>query len=430
MAKEFFVHNRDFYKSFFGMTIVIALQNAIVFAVNLADAIMLSRYSETALSGVALLNQVQFLLQMMVFGIAEGALIFSARSWGQKNIGAIHEVINIALKFSLATGIIMSVIAIFMPEKLLGLMTSDKAIIALYSVTKRNYSHVSTITFVINVTLNYMLIYGNFGFPEMGCRGAAVATLCARSAELVLTIAYCRLIDRKVKLRLHHILNKMNRIMLKDYIRIGTPVFLAAATWGIAMGIQTGILGHMGSSAIAANSVATTVFQFVTVFIAASASAAAVITGKTIGERRYWLIRPNTRTFQVLFIITGICSAAVLFLLRYPIITVFSKLSPEAVDLSLQFMTVLSVTTIGTSYQMPSLVGIVRAGGETDFVLKNDFIFMWLIVLPASLLAAFYFHASPLIVFICLKADQVLKCAVAAVKLNRYTWIKRISTAK
>ena len=130
MAKEFFVHNRDFYKSFFGMTIVIALQNAIVFAVNLADAIMLSRYSETALSGVALLNQVQFLLQMMVFGIAEGALIFSAHSWGQKNIGAIHEVINIALKFSLATGIIMSVIAIFMPEKLLGLMTSDKAIIA------------------------------------------------------------------------------------------------------------------------------------------------------------------------------------------------------------------------------------------------------------------------------------------------------------
>lgn len=456
MAKEFFVHNRDFYKSFFGMTIVIALQNAIVFAVNLADAIMLSRYSETALSGVALLNQVQFLLQMMVFGIAEGALIFSARSWGQKNIGAIHEVINIALKFSLATGIIMSVIAIFMPEKLLGLITSDKAIIAegaryariigfsypvfavsqilmimLRSVETVKVSfYVSTITFVINVTLNYMLIYGNFGFPEMGCRGAAVATLCARSAELVLTIAYCRMIDRKVKLRLHHILNKMNRIMLKDYIRIGTPVFLAAATWGIAMGIQTGILGHMGSSAIAANSVATTVFQFITVFIAASASAAAVITGKTIGERRYWLIRPNTRTFQVLFIITGICSAAVLFLLRYPIITVFSKLSPEAVDLSLQFMTVLSVTTIGTSYQMPSLVGIVRAGGETDFVLKNDFIFMWLIVLPASLLAAFYFHASPLIVFICLKADQVLKCAVAAVKLNRYTWIKRISTAK
>lgn len=417
---------------------------------------MLSRYSETALSGVALLNQVQFLLQMMIFGISEGALIFSSRSWGQKNIGAIHEVINIALKFSLSTGIIMSAIAIFMPEKLLGLMTSDTAIIAegakyariigfsypifaisqilmimLRSVETVKISfYFSSVTFLINVSLNYMLIYGNFGFPEMGCRGAAVATLCARSAELILSVAYCRIIDKKVKLRLHYILNKMNRVMLKDYIRIGTPVFLASATWGIAMGIQTGILGHMGSSAIAANSVATTVFQFVTVFIAASASASAVITGKTIGERRYRLIRPYTRTFQVLFIATGLCSAAVLFLLRYPIVTIFSKLSPEAVNLSLQFMTVLSVTTIGTSYQMPSLCGIVRAGGETDFVMKNDFIFMWLIVLPVSLLAAFHFHASPLIVFICLKSDQVLKCAVAAVKLNRYTWIKRISSAK
>lgn len=417
---------------------------------------MLSRYSETALSGVALLNQVQFLLQMMIFGISEGALIFSSRSWGQKNIGAIHEVINIALKFSLSTGIIMSAIAIFMPEKLLGLMTSDTAIIAegakyariigfsypifaisqilmimLRSVETVKISfYFSSVTFLINVSLNYMLIYGNFGFPEMGCRGAAVATLCARSAELILSVAYCRIIDKKVKLRLHYILNKMNRVMLKDYIRIGTPVFLASATWGIAMGIQTGILGHMGSSAIAANSVATTVFQFVTVFIAASASASAVITGKTIGERRYRLIRPYTRTFQVLFIATGLCSAAVLFLLRYPIVTIFSKLSPEAVNLSLQFMTVLSVTTIGTSYQMPSLCGIVRAGGETDFVMKNDFIFIWLIVLPVSLLAAFHFHASPLIVFICLKSDQVLKCAVAAVKLNRYTWIKRISSAK
>ena len=300
------------------MTVVIALQGAIVFAVNLADAIMLSRYSETALSGVALLNQVQFLLQMMIFGISEGALIFSSRSWGQKNIGAIHEVINIALKFSLSTGIIMSAIAIFMPEKLLGLMTSDTAIIAegakyariigfsypifaisqilmimLRSVETVKISfYFSSVTFLINVSLNYMLIYGNFGFPEMGCRGAAVATLCARSAELILSVAYCRIIDKKVKLRLHYILNKMNRVMLKDYIRIGTPVFLASATWGIAMGIQTGILGHMGSSAIAANSVATTVFQFVTVFIAASASASAVITGKTIGERHYRLIRP------------------------------------------------------------------------------------------------------------------------------------------
>ena len=162
-------------------------------------------------------------------------------------------------------------------------------------------------------------------------------------------------------------------------------------------------------------------------FAMASSSAAAVMTGKNIGEGRFGLIKPYTRTFQMLFLLIGSCSGAALFLLKDPILLLFSELSPESAQLSLDFMTVLSVTTVGTAYQMPALVGIVRAGGETDFVLKNDLIFMWLIVLPSSALAAFVFHCSPLIVFVCLKSDQVLKCAVAAVKLNRYTWIRKIS---
>ena len=92
--------------------------------------------------------------------------------------------------------------------------------------------------------------------------------------------------------------------------------------------------------------------------------------------------------------------------------------------LSLQFIAVLSVTIVGTSYQMPCLTGIVRGGGDTKFVLKNDTIFMWLIVLPISALTAFVFQGSPLLVFICLKSDQILKCFVAVVKVNRFKWIR------
>lgn len=139
------------------------------------------------------------------------------------------------------------------------------------------------------------------------------------------------------------------------------------------------------------------------------------------------LIRPYARTFQALFLCVGFSSGLFLFFLKDPVILLFSELSPESVAMTLQFMTVLAVTTVGTAYQMPCLTGIVRAGGETDFVLKNDLFFMWLLVLPSSFLAAFVFHLSPLAVFICLKSDQILKCAVAAYKVNRYTWIKVIS---
>lgn len=450
---HFFMRDKKFYSLFFTMTVTIALQSAIVFSVNLADAIMLSRYTETALAGVALMNQIQFLLQMLVFGIGEGALIFSSRSWGEGKTEPIHKITNIALKFSLSIAILLGGLMLLLPEIVLNLLAKDGPVVAegaryariigysypvfaisqilmimLRSVeTVRISFYLSIVTFIVNVTLNYLLIFGRCGFPELGCRGAAIATLSARLLELILIAAYTRLIDRKVNLRLRHILKKPDLAMLRDYIRIGSPVFFSSAIWGVAMAIQTGILGHLGSSAIAANSVATTVFQIITVFIYASASAAAVMIGKTIGERRTDLIHPYAHTFQLLFLGIGICSGLILFFLKNPIILLFSELSPESTALALQFMTVLSVTTVGTAYQMPVLTGIVRAGGETDFVLKNDLIFMWLLVLPSSALAAFTFHLSPLAVFICLKSDQILKCAVAAVKLNRYTWIKKIS---
>lgn len=98
--------------------------------------------------------------------------------------------------------------------------------------------------------------------------------------------------------------------------------------------------------------------------------------------------------------------------------------------LSIQFMTVLSITVVGTAYQMPALTGIVRSGGDTKFVLINDTIFMWMIVLPVSAVCAFIFDFSPLIVFICLKSDQILKCFVAIVKVNRFRWIRTFDTAE
>ena len=450
---KYFVRDGKFYSLFFTMTLTIAMQSAIVFSVNLADAVMLSRYSETALAGVALLNQIQFLLQMLVFGIAEGALVFSSRSWGERRIEPIHEITNIAMKFGVVLACGLGALMLFSPEVVLRLMATDQPIVAegaryariisfsypvfavsqilmimLRSVeTVRISFYLSIVTFVTNVTLNYLLIFGNCGFPELGCRGAAIATLCARTLELFLIVGYTRLMDRKVNLRLRHILCRMNMGLLRDYIRVGSPVFLSGAIWGVAMAIQTGILGHLGSSAIAANSVATTVFQIVTVFIYASASAAAVMIGKTIGEGHIALLRPYARTFQGLFLGIGLVSGFFLFFLKDPVIVLFSELSPESAAMTLQFMTVLAVTTVGTAYQMPCLTGIVRAGGETDFVLKNDLIFMWLLVLPSSFLAAFVFRLSPLAVFICLKSDQILKCAVAAYKVNRYTWIKVIS---
>ncbi len=446
----FFVKERSFYTTFAKLTFTIALQNVIVFGVNLADNIMLGRFSQEALSGTALVNQIQFLLQMLVLGVAEAALIFSARSWGERDIPAIRRVTSIAVKAGLLLALALFAVCALLPTPVLSLLSNQAAdvaegaaylriicwsyplfavaqllVYALRSVeTVRIGFYVSLITLVLNVSLNYILIFGHFGAPRLGVRGAAIATLISRIVEFAAVILYTFCIDKKIALKPRDFVGA-DRALLKDFLRKGTPVFLASAVWGVAQAAQTAVLGHTEGPAIAANSIATTVFQIVSVVTYASASAAAVMIGKTIGENRPDRIRPYTRTLQILFLIIGVCTGLILYFLRGPIIALYD-ITPEAKAVASQFMTVLAVTVVGTSYQMACHTGIVRAGGDTGFLLKVDMIFMWLVVIPLASLAAFVFHAPPVVVFACLKCDQILKCGVAVVKVNRYNWIRSI----
>lgn len=449
-----FVRDKDFYWRLGGMTLSIAMQNVIVFSVNLADNLMLGRYTEEALSGVALVNQIQFLLQMLVMGAAEGMMVFASRSWGEKDTNAIVRITSIGLKLAFLLSMLLWAAAFFLPAGLLSLLSNEQAVVAegakylsiicfsypifavsnLLLATLRSVETVklgvftSLSTLCINVFLNYILIYGNWGAPRLGVQGAAIATLTARLIELMIVLFYVFRIDKKLRLRCSQLI-PTDKDLLRQYLRVGLPVLGSNGIWGIAMAVQTAILGHMGATAIAANSIATTVFQIISVVTYGSASASGVVIGKTIGEGKGEKVKAYAKTLQVLFLLIGFGTGAALFFAKDMVIA-FYTVSPSAKEMALQFMTVLSITVIGTSYQMAVLTGVVRAGGDTSFVLKNDAVFMWGIVLPISTLAAFVWNLNPVIVFACLKSDQILKCFVAVVKVNRYGWIRRLGQAK
>jgi putative MATE family efflux protein len=447
-----FVREKSFYKTFFTLTVIIGLQNIITFGVNLSDNLFLGGYSEAALSGVAIANQLQFVLQMLVMGVGEGVVIMASRYWGAKDIGSIKKVSSIGMRLAILVGLIMWAVVFFFPQASLSLFTNDSQVIAegtkfvsiicfsyiFFSITSillatlRSVETVkigfilSSTTLIINVCLNYLLIYGHLGFPSLGVQGSAIATLTARIIELAIVCVYVKRFDRKIFLKLSDFY-RIEMGLFKRYVNLCSPILMANFIWGVAMGAQTAILGHMGAAAIAANSIATTVFQIVSVVVFASASATTVIIGKTIGEGRMDQIKAYAKTLQILYLIIGFSTGALLFITKDYVLD-FYTISAEARALALQFMTVLSVTVCGTAYQMPALTGIVRSGGDTKFVLYNDTIFMWLIVLPASALCAFVFNLSPFVTFICLKSDQILKCFVAIVKVNRFRWIRAFDT--
>lgn len=451
VSRFYISEDKPFYKRYAFLALTIAIQNVIILGVNLADSIMVGGYSELSLSGVALVNQIQFFLQMLVMGTGDGIVVLASRYWGEGDVKSIKKVASIGMLVGFGASALMFLAVFFAPETCLGILTDKQDVIAeaakymkvicftyfffamtnillaiLRSVeTAKIGLWVSMSALVINICLNYVLIYGKFGFPEMGIVGAAVATLISRIIEFLIVVIYIAFIDKKLHLKFTDFL-KYNTDYIKQFFTISSPVILSNASWGIAMAMQTSILGRLEEAVLPANSISTTVFQILTVVIYGSASATSVLIGKSIGEKKTkeTIIR-YSKLLQIIYICLGIFTGITLFLFKDFIIN-FYNISESTKELSLQFMTVLSVTVVGTSYQMPCLTGIVRGGGDTKFVLFNDIIFMWCIVLPSSWLTAFVFKLPSIIVFICLKSDQILKCFVAIFKVNRFRWIKKI----
>ena len=443
------VREKQFYTSFYKLSCIMAAQNLLAFGVNLTDNIMLGRYNETTLAAAAMVNQIQFLLQMIcISGIGAGTVVMVAQYWGKGEVEPIRRIIALAMKFAAAVALIFFSIAFTLPGRVIGIFSNDASVCA----EGINYLRVMCFTYLIfpiesvlvtslrgarivligtivsvigllaNMGLNYILIYGNWGAPEMGIRGAAIATLISRLIELLIVLVYIRFSDRKLSLRLLMFF-KPDAYYLHDFVKVALPVMLSGLSWGIGMMLQVVILGHLSKSVVAANSIATTVYQVLSSFIFGQVSSSNVIIGNTVGAGRMDQIRPYTRTLQLLYVLSGIVTGLILFLIRDLILGVYI-LEPETRELTRTFMTFLTVIAVFASYQYPAASGIVLGGGNTKYPVIVETSFIWLCVLPLSALSAFVWKFSPVITFLFLKSDQPLKCIPNGIVVNRYRWVR------
>ena len=460
------VKDPAFYKTFFSIWSVLVLHNIITLGVNLLDNVMVSAYSEAAMAGVSAVNQVQFLFQQLMLGAGDAVVVLGSQYWGQKRTRPIKRFAVGALLLGAALGLLFFAVSAAAPAGVVSLFTDDPAIhaagveylrIMKYSFlvfamtnlllavlrcveTVRIGFWVSVSTLLFNGGLNFLLIEGRWGFPRMGVTGAAIATLAARIVELCVVLVYLLCLDKKLQWRIRDFFS-MDGILVKDYLKLVRSFLLTSMLFGGAVMLQTVILGHMDNGsgvAIAANSIASTLYQMLKVAIVGASSAAAVLIGKAIGnaeskpaEEGLAEIKSYAKTLQLMFLGIGVCTSTALFLLRSPVVSLYAAISPdisvETCQMALDFLAVLCVTGFGTAYQMPVATGIIRGGGDAKFVLINDLISIWGIVLPVSCLAAFVFNWPPVAVIACLNADQVFKCGAAGIKVNRYTWMKKLT---
>ena len=447
----FFTRDKSFYSSLVKLAIPIALQNAITFAVNFADNLMIGSLGDSAISGVYVGNQLQTLLQMFIGGIEGAILILAAQYWGKRDTNTIKKIVATGVHFSVVIGALISLIAILFPSYVMAFFIQDASVIEMGTpyvrVVGMSYLffcisqvmvasmravetakiglYVSFMTLGVNVILNYVLIFGKLGLPALGVTGAAIATLISRILEAVVMVVYVRGIDKKLKLRFTDLM-KSDRRIVHDFIKYGLPLMGGQIVWSVNMLAQTWIFGRFDGSVMTATSITGQLHNMMYIAMNGLSSAVGIITGKTVGAGRLDKIREYSRTTQVIFICVGLLSGLAVHLLRDPFIALYTDASPEAVEYSRQFINVISITIIGTCYQAACLFGLVKSGGDISFVFKNDTIFVFLVVLPSGLLATFL-GAPAWVVYACLKCDQILKCFVALVKINRYNWMKNLT---
>ena len=445
------IKDKKFYQTFFALCFPIILQNVISLGVNLADNLMLGRYAEAALSGATAVNQIQFIYQNILIGVGDGMVILASQYWGAGRTDPIKKIASVAMRTALCFMAVLFVLVSLFPVQTVSLFTNDASIIGegvqylkiirftypLFCVTTmllavlrctevvRIAFYLSLSTLCINCGINWLLIFGHFGFPRMGIRGAAIGTLVARAVEVLILLYFLSRKEKNLHLKFRDFL-VWDRKLAGDYYRVSAPIIFTQSLWGVNNALHTAILGHMSSAAIAANSMASNLYLIVKTVAVGAASATNVTIGKVIGEGDEQKVRSYAKRFQILFLFMGLFCALLLFALTEPVLSLYS-FSDESRSLARSFLHILCFIMAGMCYQMPVNAGIIKGGGDTKYVMIMDLISIWGIVIPVSFIAAFVLHASPIAVVWCLNMDQIFKCIPAFIKVNYGKWCRKLT---
>ncbi len=442
---------KTFYKLVFALVLPMALQNLINVGVTAADVIMLGQVGETSLSAASLAGQVQFIMTLIFFGLTSGAAVLTAQYWGKKDIRSIEKILAITMRFAILGAVIFTVAALLLPVPIMKLFTSEEAVLKegveylkiiglsyifvaitmIYLNVMRSVERViiSTVVYsvslIINVILNAVFIFGLFGLEPMGVRGAALATLIARIAELIIVWFYARKFNHMIRFHYKDLFT-VDKVLLKDFLTFSVPVMLNELIWGAGTAANAAIIGHLGSSVVAASSVTQVTRQLAMVVAFGIANATAIIIGKAIGEQKEELAKVYAKRFIRLTLVVGVIGSLV--------ILGVSRIAQSQMTLSQDakyylniMMFVMSYFALGQAYNTTMVVGVFRAGGDTKFGLILDATTLWGCSILFGALAAFVWKLPIPLVYMIIMSDEIIKLPLTTLRYKSYKWVRNVT---
>lgn len=440
----------DFYKRLFSIVFPVAFQQFMLALVSASDALMLGTLTQDALSAVSLASQITFVENLFLAAVTIGLSMLAAQYWGKKDKDAVERIFAYVMKITVFVSFVFFVAGLFVPDFLMRIFTNDISLIELGSIYLRivspsylltgisqiylcilknsekagKSSLIGSVSVIMNIGLNAVLIFGLLGFPKMEVAGAALATVIAKIIEVVWCIIESSKRD-SVKLRLNNILH--NDIILKrDFCKYTAPVLGNEIVWGVGFTMYSVIMGHLGSDAVAANSIANIVKNLAACFCIGLGSGGGIMVGNALGAGKLYTAKQCGDRLCKLSIISGVIAGGILLLLS-PVVISVTDLSEQA-DYYLKWMLVIcAYYMIGKSINAATIGGIFCAGGDSKFGFLCDTVTMWCVTVPLGLIAAFVLKLPVVAVYFIVSLDEIVKLPAVYKHYKKYKWVKDIT---
>ena len=443
--------NKKIYNTMLAIALPVIIQHLISIGLNLVDTVMIGRLGEAELAAVGIANRFFMIFGLFCFGFYSGCSIFISQYWGVRDIKSIRKVFGIELMSGLAVAVFFSFLALAFPGSIMRIFIKDPVVINYgiqylriigygyvfmavsfsLSFNSRSIHRVkmtvviNTIAISINTFLNYILIYGKFGFPELGVRGAAIATVIARFLEFILLVYFI------YKDRNHPLAGSFkelfdwDRSFLGKVYKTALPVFINESTWVLGTSIYYIAYGMIGTDAVATVQVSTTINDFFQSFFFGVGSACAVMIGNELGRNNKDLAYTYGIKFIKLTAIASLVTGLMLYMSRNTIINFYDF--KESTNYMLEMsLIVFSLFMLPKMLTYMIIIGVLRSGGDTKYCMYLDLFFIWVIGIPLAFISVHVMKWPIHLVLAAVFSEEILKIFVVSKRIKSKKWLNNL----
>lgn len=441
---------RAFNKELLTLAVPLGLQVLLTALVGASDALMLGRLNQASVAAVSLANQISFVMSLFVSSVVGSVGVLVAQYLGKKDERNAKRFMSMALRYSFLISLVFTLAALLAPEKLMALYTPEPELIDIGAGYLRIVSvsyllsgisqcylmvmkidgrarlsvWISALTVLVDMGLDFFLIYGYGAIPALGANGSAYSTIAVEAVALVWCVW-----DGHRKGHLHPDMESMryfSKTFEKDLWKIEAPMLASSLSWGLSITVHSMIMGRLGTDATAASSVTAVTQQLIQCLAHGIASGSGIMLGKLLGQNEFDKAKAYGRRFWHVSMLCGLANMLLLAALG-PVMLRFYVLEPQAKEYLTQMLIFSAFYMFAYAFNTVFTCGVLPAGGDAKYDAVSVFFATWCFALPVSILGAFVFHWPVMAVYCVMCCDEIIKLPFLPLHYRKYTWVKNLT---